>query len=147
MRDILTDASIQNAMVVHAAFGGSTNLLLGLALLQKNYGLVGVKSDNGTNFIVMVSAASRSPAELERVPLTQTNVFLKAECDFKNRADKAKFFYSLDGKTWIAIGSQLKMSYTLPHFMGYRFGLFNFATKTAGGYADFDYFRVGYKIQ
>jgi hypothetical protein len=31
--------------------------------------------------------------------------------------------------------------------MGYRFGLFNFATKTAGGYADFDYFRVGEKIQ
>lgn len=28
MRDIITDASIQNAMVVHAAFGGSTNLLL-----------------------------------------------------------------------------------------------------------------------
>ncbi len=27
-RDILTDASVQNAMVVHAAFGGSTNLLL-----------------------------------------------------------------------------------------------------------------------
>ncbi|QHT60897.1 YjhG/YagF family D-xylonate dehydratase [Paenibacillus lycopersici] len=28
MRDILTDAAIENAMVVHAAFGGSTNLLL-----------------------------------------------------------------------------------------------------------------------
>ena len=28
MRDVLTDASIRNAMVVHAAFGGSTNLLL-----------------------------------------------------------------------------------------------------------------------
>ncbi len=27
-RDVLTDAAIQNAMVVHAAFGGSTNLLL-----------------------------------------------------------------------------------------------------------------------
>ncbi len=27
-RDVLTDASINNAMVVHAAFGGSTNLLL-----------------------------------------------------------------------------------------------------------------------
>ncbi len=119
----------------------------GLALLQKNYGLVGVKSDGGTNFIVMVSAASRSPAELERVPLTETNVFLKAECDFKNRTDKAKFFYSLDGKSWIAIGGQLKMSYTLPHFMGYRFGLFNFATKTTGGYADFDYFHVDDKIQ
>lgn len=28
MKDILTDAAIKNAMVVHAAFGGSTNLLL-----------------------------------------------------------------------------------------------------------------------
>src|ERR1035437_10299265 len=95
----------------------------GLALLQKNYGLVGVKSDGGTNFIVMVSAGSRSPAEVVRVPLTQANVFLKAECDFKNRADKANFFYSLDGKSWIAIGNPLKMSYTLPHFMGSRFCL------------------------
>ncbi|MCS6859977.1 MAG: YjhG/YagF family D-xylonate dehydratase [Abditibacteriales bacterium] len=30
MRDILTEASVRNAMVVHAAFGGSTNLLLHL---------------------------------------------------------------------------------------------------------------------
>jgi putative YjhG/YagF family dehydratase len=29
-RDIVTDAAVQNAMVVHAAFGGSTNLLLHL---------------------------------------------------------------------------------------------------------------------
>jgi len=78
--------------------------------------------------------------------LTQTNVFLKAECDFKNRADKAHFFYSLDGKVWTAIGSQLKMSYTLPHFMGYRFGLFNFATKAPGGHADFDLFRVSNQL-
>ena len=28
MRDVVTDAAIRNAMVVHAAFGGSTNLLL-----------------------------------------------------------------------------------------------------------------------
>jgi beta-xylosidase len=90
----------------------------------------------------MVSAENRAPAEMERVPLTQTNVFLKAECDFKNRADKARFFYSLDGKSWAAIGGQLKMSYTLPHFMGYRFGLFNYATKTPGGHADFDFFHI-----
>ena len=30
MRDILTDAALRNAMVVHAAFGGSTNLILHL---------------------------------------------------------------------------------------------------------------------
>jgi hypothetical protein len=34
------------------------------------------------------------------------------------------------------------MSYTLPHFMGYRFGLFNYATKQTGGFADFDWFKI-----
>ena len=38
------------------------------------------------------------------------------------------------------------MTYTLPHFMGYRFGLFNFATKTPGGFADFDFFRISDEI-
>ena len=26
--------------------------------------------------------------------------------------------------------------------MGYRFGLYNFATASEGGYVDFDYFRL-----
>ena len=34
----------------------------------------------------------------------------------------------------------------LPHFMGYRFGLFNMATQSAGGYVDFDYYRVSDEI-
>lgn len=114
----------------------------GLCLLQKNYGLVGVKRDNGQNAIVMVSASSGKPVEVQRVPLSQKTVFLKAECDFKDRKDTANFFYSLDNKTWTRIGEPLKMPYTLPHFMGYRFGLFNYATQQAGGYADFDYFRI-----
>ena len=114
----------------------------GLALLQKHYGLVGIKADSGTNFVVMINAQSGSPVEVQCVPLNQKRVFLKAACDFKNRADTTRFFYSLDGLSWASIGSDLKMSYTLPHFMGYRFGLFNYATRTAGGYADFDFFRI-----
>jgi putative YjhG/YagF family dehydratase len=39
MRDILTDAAIRNAMVVHAAFGGSTNLILHLAAVAHAAGL------------------------------------------------------------------------------------------------------------
>ena len=39
MRDILTDASIENAMVVHAAFGGSTNLLLHIPAIAHAAGL------------------------------------------------------------------------------------------------------------
>lgn len=114
----------------------------GLALLQRRYGQVGVNFEKGIKSIVMISAESEKPAELERIPLSQNTVYLRATCNFKEKIDTAEFFYSLDGKKWKPIGSKLKMSYTLPHFMGYRFGLFNYATKTAGGYVDFDHFRI-----
>jgi beta-xylosidase len=114
----------------------------GLALLQRRYGLVGVTQRNGQRFIVMVSAESGKPVELQRIPLTQNTVYFKATCDFTDRRDVATFFYSLDGQTWQPVGAPLKMAYTLPHFMGYRFGLFNYATQHPGGYADFDYFRI-----
>jgi beta-xylosidase len=118
----------------------------GLALLQRKFGWVGVKIENGKKYIVMVNAQEALPTESASIPVSQNMVYLKAECDFKDRTDKAYFYYSLDGNGWIAIGSKLQMAYTLPHFMGYRFGLFNYATKTTGGYADFDYFRVSDKI-
>jgi len=114
----------------------------GLALLQREYGLVGVRADGGSNYLVMVNANFNPPAEMERLPLSQKSVFLKAECDFRDRTDKARFFYSLDGESWNRVGDELQMRYTLPHFMGYRFGLFNFATKETGGYADFDFFQI-----
>lgn len=38
-RHILTDAAVQNAMVIHAAFGGSTNLLLHLPAIAFHAGL------------------------------------------------------------------------------------------------------------
>ena len=118
----------------------------GLGLLQKNYGLVGVKIGKGSKSIVMVSANTGKPIEIEQIPLTQNTVYVKAECNFKNRADIAHFFYSLDGKVWTKIGEPLKMPYTIPHFMGYRFGLFNYATQNVGGFADFDYFKMENKI-
>ncbi len=39
MKDILTQASVRNAMVVHAAFGGSTNLILHLPAIVFSAGL------------------------------------------------------------------------------------------------------------
>ncbi|WP_204743133.1 glycoside hydrolase family 43 protein [Pseudocnuella soli] len=118
----------------------------GLGLLQKNYGQLGVQVSGGAKSLVMINAGSGQAVEAARIPLAQSTIYLKAECDFTDRKDVAQFFYSLDGKSWQPIGTALKMSYTLPHFMGYRFALFNYATKTAGGHADFDYFRITDKI-
>jgi beta-xylosidase len=114
----------------------------GLALLQRKFGQVGVRFKNGTKSIVMVNAQSGKPVEVQSVPLEQKKAYLKAECNFRDRTDIANFFYSLDGKSWTPIGTKLKMEYSMPHFMGYRFGLFNYSTITPGGFVDFDWFRV-----
>lgn len=114
----------------------------GLALLQKNYGIVGVKVNGAQRSVVMINAGEGKPEEAVNIPLTQNKVHFKAECDFTDKKDIANFFYSLDGKAWKLVGKPLKMTYTLPHFMGYRFGLFNFATKISGGSADFDFFHI-----
>ncbi|MCX7985873.1 MAG: glycoside hydrolase, partial [Bacteroidales bacterium] len=114
----------------------------GLALLQKRYGLVGVKFENGQKRIVVILNEDNIPREIESVPLKQNNIYLKAICDFSNMNDSARFSYSLDSIKWVSIGKPLKMKYDLAHFMGYRFGLFNYATKQTGGYIDFDWFRI-----
>jgi beta-xylosidase len=118
----------------------------GLCLLQKNFGQIGVRVNKGAKSIVMISAGTGKPVEVQSVPLTHNIVYFKAECNFKDRADIAKFFYSFDGKVWNFIGEPLKMAYTIPQFIGYRFGLFNYATKNIGGYADFDYFHISSTI-
>ncbi len=114
----------------------------GLSLLQKDYGLVGVRMEGNTKSLVMINAMTGAPQELAKINLKQQRIFLKANCDFSNKKDTAQFFYSTDGHHWKMIGNVLKMSYTIPHFMGYRFGLFNYASKEAGGYVDFDYFHL-----
>jgi len=118
----------------------------GLSLLQRKFGIVGVKYENGKKSIVMINGSSAKPEQIDSIPLAKKVVYLKAECDFRNQKDVARFLYSLDGIKWNVIGNKLKMEYSMPHFMGYRFGLFNYATKSAGGYADFDFFRIEEKI-
>ena len=118
----------------------------GLILLQKNYGQLGVKIEGKERFVTFLNAGDGSPKEESKIKIDQKTVYFKAECDFRERKDLAVFYMSTDGKNWQKIGNPLQMRYTLPHFMGYRFGLFNYATKAAGGFADFDYFRISETI-
>ncbi len=114
----------------------------GLAALQANYGYVGVKMENGQKSIVMVNAGGGEAQEIKNIPIDQDRVYLRADFNFYQHADDADFYYSLDGTTWNKIGDTLNMSYTIPHFMGYRFAIFNYATQSTGGYVDVDYFHV-----
>ncbi len=131
------ESSARTALDVSGLHDGD---VAGLGLLAEHYGFVGVKQEDGTTYLVMVNADA---GEVERVPLEQDVVHLKADANFRDMADTATFSYSLDGETWTRIGDTLRMRYTLSHFMGYRFALFIYATETPGGWADFDAFRLG----
>lgn len=120
----------------------------GLACFQNRYGFVGIKKENENYYIVMNKAMWKDDAvgkEIACLPLPlqkEKSVWLRTSCDFRHLTDKATFAYSLDGNEWHAIGDTLQMYYDWPDFCGYRFALFHYATKEAGGIADFDYFHV-----
>lgn len=114
----------------------------GLGALQARYGYVGVTQSGGNKSIIMVDTTSGTPQEIERISLNQNRVYFRIDMDFRNQADQARFYFSLDGSNWRAIGNTLRMTYDLSHFMGYRFALFNYGTQSTGGYVDFDYYRL-----
>jgi beta-xylosidase len=118
----------------------------GLGILQELYGQIGVKQEGKKRYLVMVNGETRPVKQAARVALKKAKaVYLKVTCDFTDKRDEATFAYSLDGQTWTPLGNTLHMKYTLTHFMGARFALFNYATKQSGGYVDFDYFHVAEK--
>ena len=121
----------------------------GLAALQDQYGYVGVKMEGGKKYIITAVApdyadykTGRPEIETACIPLDSDQVHLKADFDFRDAVDEVSFYYSICGNEWHPIGDKLKMSYRLTHFTGYRFALFNYSTKEAGGYVDFDWFRL-----
>ncbi len=124
--------------------------ICGLGALQYYYGYVGVIMENDRKYIVMYNTFYGDnykgiTFEEERIELNQNEIYLKLDFNFVDNdqtIDKAYFYYSLDGKEYMKIGSCLKMQYNLENFVGYRFALFSYATKEIGGYVDFDYFRV-----
>ena len=116
----------------------------GLSAFQNRYGFVGVKKVGGQLYLVMQRAMQKDDAngkEISCIPLSQQQVWLRTDMDFRNLTDRATFSYSLDGERWQAIGDTLQMHYDWPDFCGYRFALFYFATKEPGGKADFDFFK------
>ena len=115
----------------------------GLLALMGKYGYVGVRKTGDLREVVMVSATSGKPEVVAAMPISGSEVYLKMTCDFRKQVDLCSFAYSRDGKGWLTLGEPIHLRYELSHFIGCRFGLFNWATKETGGTADFDFFRIG----
>jgi beta-xylosidase len=74
-------------------------------------------------------------------PLTTTRVTLRVTGDYDN--DVAHMSYSVDGRSYTAIGDDIRLPYQLKTFQGVRYALFacNLANRE-GGYGEFTEFRV-----
>ena len=129
----------------------------GLSAFNDHAGVLEVAREGGT-FILSMKEEDVELDKDKRVTDTQAKVcgtvdlgkaetvYLRVDGDFRLGKDIATFYYSLDGKDWTRIGSDFKMRFDFrKFFMGTKFGIFNYATKAAGGYVDVDYFRYSKK--
>ena len=137
-----TFGPVSSAVTKLDASGLNDGDTAGLGLLQEDYAFVGVRRTAGRSNVVMVAHQDGTARELATLPVDRNVVYLRVSCDFRDMKDQANLSYSLDGENWVPIGSPFRMRYTLGHFMGARFALFNYSTQTPGGHVDFDYFRL-----
>ena len=117
--------------------------MAGLVALQDDKGFVALAKDGGSYKVVMYTGNKDGERQAASQALSGSKVYLRIDFDLPIDRGTAYFYYSTDGSTWTKIGSDVKLNYDLHMFVGVRWGLFNFATKSAGGYADFDWFKVG----
>lgn len=128
----------------------------GLSAFQLKYGCIGVHvNDDGSKKIYMSVNSGSDVATTSNKIVAEQNlsgdvVYVKVDFKFanvnsdgssSNNIDKANFYYSYDGQNWTKLGQELSMSYDLKLFTGYRSGIYSYATKTTGGYADIDFFE------
>ena len=88
---------------------------------------------------VDLSAAFKSQTSKSKSQI----IYLRLDGDFQpGHHDVANFYFSLDGENWTKIGTEnYRMIFDYRRFfMGTKFGIFNYATKKAGGYVDVDAF-------
>ncbi|KAH8712018.1 glycosyl hydrolase [Phaeosphaeriaceae sp. PMI808] len=121
----------------------------GAVLFRDVSAYIGVHKEGTTNKLVMVnnlnlnsdwstkstgSVAATGPS----IAAGTTDLWLRVQADItpafgSNTARTTTFWYSTDGKSFTQLGSAFPMTNTWQFFTGYRFGVFNFATKSLGG--------------
>ena len=157
-RNSLTQRTVGPKMTSEAAIvtdGMKPGDYAGMVALGSDYGMIGVKCDNNGNRYIFQGSGGcdkSNPSNTIRENATadkidgDTPVYLKIEYQFRTNnsgSDRAQFYYSLDGSSWKKLGNDLSMRFdTGTTFMGARTWLTSYATRNAGGYADFDYYKV-----
>ncbi|MDP4149453.1 MAG: glycoside hydrolase 43 family protein [Bacteroidota bacterium] len=110
--------------------------IAGMAVFQDPYAFIAVRQAAGRKELIMVN----NGRTIDSAAFAGSTIWLRTIAS--NTKGKAVFAYSLDNKTFVPLGDSLSMRFSLSIFTGNKFCLFNYATQSAGGYVDIDWFRV-----
>lgn len=123
-----------------AAFNGHSGLLSVLADGKKKYLSMSTNIvDLAPNNKAVLGIKNNDKAKIE---MKKNFIYMRIDTDFNLGKDWATFYYSLDNKKWIQIGEPFKMIFDYQKlFMGTRYAIYNYATKSIGGYVDIDFFE------
>lgn len=116
----------------------------GLAMLRDSSAYVAIINQGSSFRISQVSGLtmdsnwnpSSDGSEIAGVnlPSSTTHIWLRVAANINpSPSDTAEFAYSTDGKTFASIGSPYTLNNAWEFFMGYRYGIFNYATQSQGG--------------
>jgi beta-xylosidase len=115
----------------------------GLAMLRDKSAWIGIRKDNGTTRVSMTDGltmntsgwtTSGTGSERAGANVSGGRIWLRVSADIRPGSGRtATFSYSTDGTTFTGLGPALTLNNDWQFFMGYRFGLFNYATSALGG--------------
>lgn len=114
----------------------------GLAMLRDSSAWIGIKRDSGAHRVSMISNlamdsgwnTTNTGSEVAGASVSGGKIWLRVTADIRPGSGRqAKFSYSTDGNTFVSLGSPFTMNNAWQFFMGYRYGIFNYATSSLGG--------------
>jgi beta-xylosidase len=114
----------------------------GLALLRDSSAWIGVRRDGNTTRLVMTNGLSMDSnwnttstgTEQASAAISGGRIWLRVNADIRpGTGRQGRFSYSTDGVTFTQLGPGFTMTNAWQFFMGYRFGIFNYATRALGG--------------
>ncbi|KAL0575775.1 hypothetical protein V5O48_006194 [Marasmius crinis-equi] len=121
----------------------------GISMFRDLSGYIAVKQDGSTRTLVMrnnINLSASTPGgtccwstsskgnDVTTASFTGNQIWLRVTADVApTGSNQAIFSYSTDGTRFTVLGNALVLDNSWQFFMGYRFGIFNFATKALGG--------------
>jgi beta-xylosidase len=114
----------------------------GLALLRDSSAWIGVKREGSGNRLVMVNNltmdsnwnTTATGTEVAGTGISGGRIWLRVNADIRpGTGRQGRFSYSTDGVNFTSFGPAFTMGNAWQFFMGYRYAIFNHATRSLGG--------------